>query len=44
MATIEIPDSLFARLQKLAVPLMDTPVTMIERLLGHYEAFNYPQV
>ncbi|MFI5059713.1 MAG: hypothetical protein WA517_11085 [Candidatus Acidiferrum sp.] len=38
MATIEIPDSLFARLQKLAVPLMDTPVTVIERLLGHYEA------
>jgi hypothetical protein len=38
MATIEIPDALFARLQKLAVPLVDTPVTVIERLLNSYEA------
>jgi|SRR5579872_2421269 len=38
MPAIEIPDSLFARLQKLAVPLVDTPVTVIERLLGSYEA------
>jgi hypothetical protein len=37
MPAIEIPDSLFARLQKLAVPLVDTPVTVIERLLGSYE-------
>lgn len=38
MAAIEIPDALFARLQKLAVPLVDTPVTVLERLLSHYEA------
>jgi hypothetical protein len=38
MPAIEIPDSLFARLQKLAVPLVDTPVTVIERLLCSYEA------
>ncbi len=38
MLSIEIPDSLFARLQKLAVPLVDTPVTVIERLLSGYES------
>jgi|SRR5580693_1609931 hypothetical protein len=38
MPAIVIPDSLFARLQKLAVPLVDTPVTVIERLLSSYEA------
>ncbi len=38
MPVIEISDSLFARLQKLAVPLVDTPVTVIERLLGSFEA------
>jgi hypothetical protein len=38
MPAIEIPDSLFALLQKLAVPLVDTPVTVIERLLSSYEA------
>ncbi len=38
MPSIEIPDSLFTRLQKLAVPLVDTPVTVIERLLSSYEA------
>jgi hypothetical protein len=38
MATIEIPDSLFARLQKLAVPLVDTSATVLERLVANYEA------
>lgn len=38
MATIEIPDTLFARLQKLAVPLVDTSVTVMERSLSSYEA------
>ncbi len=38
MTSIEISDSLFARLQKLAVPLVDTPVTVLERLLANYEA------
>lgn len=36
MPSIEIPESLFARLQELAVPLVDTPVTVIERLLSSY--------
>jgi hypothetical protein len=31
---VEIPDALFLRLQKLAVPLVDMPVTVIERLLS----------
>lgn len=38
MPTIEISESLFAKLQKLAVPLVDTPVTVLERLLSQYEA------
>lgn len=38
MPSIEIPESLFARLQKLAAPLVDTPVTVIELLLRSYEA------
>ncbi|MHB8607577.1 MAG: T4SS efffector SepA family protein [Candidatus Acidiferrales bacterium] len=37
MPAIQIPDSLFVRLQKLAVPLVDTPVTVLERLLSSYE-------
>lgn len=37
MAIIEIPDTLFARLQKLAVPLVDTPATVIQRLLNSHE-------
>jgi len=38
MPAIEIPDSLFTRLQKLAVPLVDTPATVIQRLLDSHEA------
>src|SRR5260370_4016023 len=38
MSSSEIADSLFAGLQKLAVPLVDTPVTVLERLLANYEA------
>lgn len=37
MPTLEISESIFARLQKLAVPLIDTPATVLERLLDHYE-------
>lgn len=33
MPTIEIPDSLFTRLQRLAIPLVDTTATVIERLV-----------
>lgn len=36
--TLEIPPQLFERLQKLAIPLVDTLVTVIERLADHYEA------
>jgi hypothetical protein len=35
---IEIPDSLFQRLQKHAVPLEDTTASVIERLVDHLEA------
>lgn len=35
--TVELPDELFARLQKHAVPLIDTPVTVIERALRALE-------
>lgn len=35
--TVELPDDLFARLQKHAVPLIDTPLTVIERALRALE-------
>ena len=35
---IEIPDDLFAKLQKHAVPLVDTPVDVIERAIRALEA------
>jgi hypothetical protein len=34
---ISIPDNLYARLQRLATPFVDTPASVIERLLDHYE-------
>lgn len=37
MPAIEIPDSLYLRLQKLSVPLVDTPATVLERLITVYE-------
>src|SRR5208282_6675972 len=42
MPSIQIPDSLFERLQKLAVPLVDTPVTVLERLITVYEVHMTP--
>jgi hypothetical protein len=36
--TLEIPPHLFERLQKLAIPLVDTLATVVERLADHYEA------
>jgi len=36
--TLEIPPQLFARLQKHAIPLVDTPISVIERWADHYEA------
>jgi hypothetical protein len=34
MPAMDIPDALFLRLQKLPLPMVDTPVTAIERLLS----------
>ena len=34
---IRISDSIFARLQNLSTPLVDTPASVIERILDHYE-------
>jgi hypothetical protein len=36
--TLEIPSALFERLQKFAIPLVDTPISVIEKLADHYEA------
>lgn len=35
--TIELPDDLFAKLQKHAVPFVDTPITVIERAVNALE-------
>lgn len=35
---MEISDQVFERLQHLAVPLVDTPETIVQRLLDHYES------
>jgi hypothetical protein len=35
--TVELPDDLFARLQKHAVPFIDTPISVIERALAALE-------
>ncbi len=40
MPMLEISNPVFARLQKLATPLVDTPETVLERLLDHYEQCN----
>ena len=37
MPIVEIPESLFKRLQKLAIPLVDTTVTVLERLVDRAE-------
>ena len=37
MPKIEITDADFTRLQKLATPLVDTPATVVKRLIDHYE-------
>ena len=34
----QLPDATFKRLQKLAVPFVDTPASVIERLLDFYES------
>ncbi|RYD85660.1 MAG: hypothetical protein EOP84_01770 [Verrucomicrobiaceae bacterium] len=37
---IELPEALFKRLQRYAVPFVDTPVSVIERIVDFYEARN----
>lgn len=38
MPVIRVPDDVFRRLQRIATPLVDTPATVIERLLDSHEA------
>ena len=37
---VTLPDDLFAKLQSHAIPLVDTPITIIERALAALEAGN----
>jgi hypothetical protein len=37
MTTLEIPDDLYKRMQKHAVPFVDTPLTVIQRWADHFE-------
>lgn len=37
---IKISDPIFERLQRLATPLIDTPESIIQRLLDHYESHS----
>lgn len=37
---IRISQSIFSRLQKLSIPLIDTPASVIERLLNYYEKLH----
>jgi len=43
MPVIRIPDPTYQRLQAIAIPFEDTPITVIERLLSEYEARQNPQ-
>jgi hypothetical protein len=38
--TLEIPERLYERMQKHAVPFVDTPLSVIERWADHYERAN----
>src|SRR5690554_4411051 len=38
---IRIPEFIFMRLQQYAEPLVDSPITVIERLLNFYEVHNH---
>ena len=37
MPTISLPDDLFARLQDLAIPLVDSPADVVRRMLDERE-------
>ncbi|MBD2412639.1 hypothetical protein FACHB389_11140 [Nostoc calcicola FACHB-389] len=43
MPVIRIPDPIYKRLQAMAIPFEDTPITVIEKLLNEYEALHQPQ-
>jgi hypothetical protein len=43
MPVVRIPDPIYKRLQAIAVPFEDTPITVIERLLSEYEARHKPE-
>ncbi|MEH2319852.1 T4SS efffector SepA family protein [Nostoc sp.] len=43
MPVIRIPDPIYKRLQAIAVPFEDTPITVIEKLLNEYEAHHQSQ-
>ncbi|MEH2446177.1 MAG: hypothetical protein V7K18_10430 [Nostoc sp.] len=43
MPVIRIPDLIYKRLQAIAVPFEDTPISVIEKLLNEYEARHQPQ-
>lgn len=38
MPVIRIPEPIFARLQKIATPLVDSPASVVEKLLDFYES------
>jgi len=40
---IRISDSIFSRLQQHSTPLVDTPATVIERMIEYYEQKNKPE-
>lgn len=42
--SINISDALFKRLQNLAVPLVDTPSDVVERLLDFYEKYHHQEL
>jgi hypothetical protein len=42
MPVVRLPDDVFRRLQQLAIPLVDTPATVIERLLDLHEGKKRP--
>lgn len=43
MPVIRIPEPIYKRLQTIAIPFEDTPVSVIERLLSEYEARHQSQ-
>ena len=44
MPVLRIPDLVYTRLQAIAIPLEDTPISVIERLLSQYESQHGTQI